>query len=174
MLRSGLIIEVSAAEDAVGCWRRQFDPQALLGVPPHVTVLYPFAPPDRIDDVLVSKLESLLSPIHPFDFQLVGTNWFGDHDVLWLAPEPAESIRHLTKTLAVAFPEYPPYGGEFDGTTPHLTVAPQGTPEELHRAEHDIQPHLPIPVAARAVTLMVERPDNRWQQREIFQLAGRS
>ncbi len=139
-----------------------------------MTVLYPFAPPDRIDGVLVSKLRSLLSRIDPFDFQLVGTAWFGDHKVLWLAPEPAESFRHLTKTLAGAFPEYPPYGGEFDGSTPHLTIGIQGTPEELRRAEHDLQPHLPIRVTARDVTLMVERPDNRWQRSENFQLTGRS
>ena len=43
VLRSGLIIEVPEAETAVAAWRERLDPQAVLGVPAHITVLFPFA-----------------------------------------------------------------------------------------------------------------------------------
>ena len=50
MLRTGLIVEVPDAELVVAHWREQLDPHAMLGVPAHVTVLFPFAAPDRIDE----------------------------------------------------------------------------------------------------------------------------
>lgn len=66
MTRSGLIIEVPAAEAAVGDWRRRLDPQALLGAPPHVTVLFPFMPRDEIDAATLEKLRRLLTEVPPF------------------------------------------------------------------------------------------------------------
>ena len=172
MARSGLIIEVATAEEAVGAWRRRFDPQARLGVPPHVTVLYPFVPPDQIDAPTLEKLQTLLTVIPPFQFELVRTGWFGDRATLWLAPEPAEPFVHITKTLAAAFPEYPPYGGQFDGTIPHLTVGPEGAADELLQAEQELQGRLQIRAVANAVTLMTELPTGRWERRSVFELAG--
>lgn len=174
MLRSGLIIEVATAEDAVGVWRRRFDPQALLGVPPHVTVLYPFIPPDQIDAPALARLQTLLTAVPSFEFEVVRTGWFGDHATLWLAPEPAEPFVHITKALVAAFPEYPPYGGQFDGTVPHLTVGPGGAADELLRAERDLQGRLPIRAVANTVTLMTELPAGRWERRCVFELAGGS
>lgn len=172
MVRSGLIIEVATAEDAVGVWRRRFDPQALLGVPPHVTVLYPFIPPDQLDAPALARLQTLLTAIPSFEFELVRTGWFGDHATLWLAPEPAGPFVHITKTLVAAFPEYPPYGGQFDGTVPHLTVGPGGAADELLRAERELQGRLRIRAVANAVTLMTELPAGRWERRCVFELAG--
>ena len=37
-------------EQAVGPFRARYDRAAAWGVPAHVTVLYPFLPPSRIDD----------------------------------------------------------------------------------------------------------------------------
>ncbi len=173
VLRSGLIIEVSAAEPATGEWRRQLDPQAVLGVPPHLTVLYPFVAPDQIDATTITAVERALAPVRSFDFELARIDWFGDRSVLWLAPDPVEPFQQITAALAQAFPEYPPYGGEFDGLTPHLTVATRGTSSELRRAEDELRQTLPIRAAADAVTLMVELPDRRWQRRQVFALTGR-
>jgi 2'-5' RNA ligase len=169
-----LIIEVASAEEAVGGWRRRFDPQALLGVPPHVTVLYPFVPPDQINPQTLEELENLLAAIPPFEFTLVRTDWFGDRAVLWLAPEPPEPFIDITRTLTAAFPEHPPYGGQFDGTVPHLTVGPGGPSGELRQAERELQVHLPIRAVAEAVTLMEERPTGRWERKGIFKLMGPS
>lgn len=173
VLRSGLIIEVSAAEPATGEWRRQLDPQAVLGVPPHLTVLYPFVAPDQIDATTITAVERALAPVRSFDFELARIDWFGDRSVLWLAPDPVEPFQQITAALAQAFPEYPPYGGEFDGLTPHLTVATRGTSSELRRAEDELRRCLPIQATADAVTLMVELPDRRWQRRQVFALTGR-
>ena len=171
MLRSGLIVEVAAAGPATGSWRRQLDPQALLGVPPHVTVLYPFVPPDQLDTAILAELQALFSTIPPFDFELTQIGWFGDQNVLWLAPEPVEPFQHITTTLVAAFPDYPPYGGQFDGLTPHLTVGTQGTSSQFRRAEDELRQRLPIHAIADTVTLMTELPGGRWERNYVFALA---
>ena len=61
MLRTGLIVEVPDAEHVVAHWREQLDPHAMLGVPAHVTVLFPFAAPDRIDKGILTALRQVLS-----------------------------------------------------------------------------------------------------------------
>jgi hypothetical protein len=58
-LRTGLIVEVPGAEHAVAHWRKQLNPQATLGVPAHVTVLFPFAAPDCIDEGTLTALHQM-------------------------------------------------------------------------------------------------------------------
>src|SRR6185312_14804244 len=47
--RTALIVAVPEAETAVGALRREHDSSAALGVPAHVTILFPFLPPERVD-----------------------------------------------------------------------------------------------------------------------------
>ena len=170
MLRSGLIVEVPEAETAVAAWRERLDPQAALGVPAHITVLFPFAAPDRLDASLIATLSRLIAIAVSFEFHLTRTAWFGD-TTLWLAPEPAAPFKHLTELLSGAFPAYPPYAGQFAEVVPHLTVGDHGARQQFFDAERDLQQHLPISGAARAVSLMVERYDRRWERLTAFPLA---
>jgi 2'-5' RNA ligase len=172
MLRTGLIVEVPAAEHAVADWREQLDPQATLGVPAHVTVLFPFVAPDRIDEAILTALRKILTAVEPFEFRLAQTGWF-EQSVLWLGPEPAAPFRHLTEILMAAFPDYPPYAGQFAEIVPHLTVGDHGTAQELAAAACDVQRHLPIQNRAQAVTLMAEQPDGRWHRRASLALGQR-
>ena len=127
MLRTGLIVEVPDAEQVVAHWRKQLDPQAMLGVPAHVTVLFPFAAPARIDQVILTALRQVLSAVEPFKFRLPRTGWFGE-SVLWLAPEPGAPFRHLTEILTAAFPDYPPFGGQFAAELGLVDAGPAGAP----------------------------------------------
>lgn len=171
MLRSALIVEVPGAELAVARWRAQFDPQASLGVPAHVTVLFPFAAPDSINEPTLATLRNLLLTAAAFKFQLARSAWFDDR-VLWLAPEPAEPFQRLTRLVAEAFPGYPPYGGQYTEVVPHLTVADHGTPDQLRTSESAVRGHLPIVSTADAVSLMVEHSDGRWERHTTFPLAA--
>jgi 2'-5' RNA ligase len=172
MLRSGLIVTVPQAEPAVSAWRSQLDPMAALGVPAHLTVLFPFVPPAGIDEATRTTLRELLSSVTAFDFSLVATRWFAD-TVLWLAPDPEAPFRALTQAVADAFPAYPPYGGQFPDPVPHLTIADRGPPEAMHAAEQQLQPALPIRSTARSVTLLTELPTGRWDQTATFFLRPR-
>ena len=63
---SGLIVIVPEAEDLVGRFRIQFDSSAAVGVPAHVTVLYPFKPPHELTADVFQALEKLFSPLPAF------------------------------------------------------------------------------------------------------------
>ena len=172
MLRSGLIVTVPEAEPAVSAWRSQLDPRAALGVPAHLTVLFPFVPPAGIDEATRTTLRELLSSVTTFDFSLVATRWFAD-TVVWLAPDPDAPFRVLTQAVADAFPAYPPYGGQFPDPVPHLTIADRGPPEAMHAAEQQLQRALPIRSIAGSVTLLTELPTGRWDQTATFFLRPR-
>lgn len=99
-----------ALEPVVGRHREHLDVAAGWGVPAHVTVLYPFAPPDAVDEALLGKLAAAIGTVPQFRCTFAATDWFG-HDVLWLRPGPVEPFRALTKAVLSAFPQYLPYGG---------------------------------------------------------------
>jgi 2'-5' RNA ligase len=98
--------------------------QALLpadrGLPAHVTLLYPFVPVEAIDVALRRRIDAALVPHRGFSFRLSGPgSWPG---TLYVAVDSEEPFRAIQADLALAFPEYPIFGGEFD-FVPHVTVA---------------------------------------------------
>lgn len=173
-LRSALVIEVPEASSTVDGWReRTSSAKPSAGVPAHVTILFPFVPASEIDPGLLASLGALFAAYPIFGFELRETRRFPG--VLYLAPEPAEGFLELIAAAAAAYPDFPPYGGEFDTIVPHLTAA-EGEAAVLDRAAADIEPTLPIPAVAREVTLLeeVEPALARWRSRARLPLGRRN
>lgn len=169
-LRSALVVAVPQAATAVGQWlERTATAKPSNGVPPHVTILYPFAPAAEIDDTLLGDLRSLFSRFTAFDVELRDAHRFPG--VLFVAPEPAARFVSLTETVVDSYPEFPPYGGVFESIVPHLTAA-EGDPHVLNRAEAEIRPWLPITAHVHDVQLLeeVEPEMARWRTRARFEL----
>lgn len=152
-----MVVPVPAAEPVVSRHRQAFDVAAGWGVPAHVTVVYPFAPPAAIDSTTMDRLRSALASVPRFRATCATTGWFGD-DVLWLAPEPAEMFQALTDAVTRAFPEYPPYEGVFDEVVPHLTVGHTATTDQLVEIERHVLPQLPIHLEVTAAELWCGSP----------------
>lgn len=150
---SAVVVAVPAAEPAVSGWRERLDRAATWGVPAHVTVLYPFAPPSAIDEHVHRALAEAVASVSLFRAQWRRTAWFGD-DVLWLAPEPESSFRALTAAVWRAFPDYPPYEGQFDDVVPHLTLGHDAPLDDLRAAERDVGTRLPIFMDVTTVQLI--------------------
>jgi 2'-5' RNA ligase len=140
---SAVVVVVPELEPVVGAHRARLDWSAAWGVPAHVTVLYPFVPPDRVDATVVERLADAVAGTGAFDAGFTRTCWFGE-DVVWVAPEPADRFRALTEAVAAAFPEHPPYEGRFADVVPHLTVGDQGTVAERRAAEEEVRRGLPV------------------------------
>ena len=87
--RTALIIPVPEAEPAVGALRAGHDSSAALGVPAHVTILFPFLPPDKVDE---DALRDLFARFAAFDFALDRVERFDDGRV-WLHPDPIGALR---------------------------------------------------------------------------------
>lgn len=167
---SSIMVLVPAAEPVVGPWRDRYDPRAPIGVPAHVTLLYPFLPPDRIDDAVVAELQVLLRTFEPFAFGLVAAGRFPG--VLYLAPDPAEPFVAMSDAIAARWPEAPPYGGKFSSNVPHLTVAHLDDSERLDELERVIAPSLPIETAATSAWLLVQDDAGSWWVRSRLALGG--
>jgi 2'-5' RNA ligase len=160
-LLSGLIIEVPEAEPAVGELRMRLDPVAALGVPAHVTALFPFVDPASIDADVLNRVAEVARASRPFDYRFSRTGWFGD-DVLYLAPDDPAPFRDLTIRLAEAFPAWPPYGGQFAEVVPHLTIGDKAGRDVLLDAERSARAYGPVAGRAERLTLMAQLPDGRW------------
>jgi 2'-5' RNA ligase len=170
VLHSGLIIEVPEVEPAVGALRSRLDGNARLGIPAHVTVLFPFMPPADIDDAVLRRLAGIFAAVPAFEHALVRTSWF-DEDVLWLAPRDDAPFRQLTELVQREFPDYLPFGGQYEGVTPHLTIAHQSPLEQMRVAERLVREQLPISCIATAVSLMVQRDaSGTWTRAASFAL----
>ena len=165
------MVVVAEAEPAVAHLRSQLDPVARLGVPAHVTVLFPFIPASEIRDEVTVRLAALFRTVPAFQHNFARTAWFGD-DVLWLASDAAPLCRSLTQLVWAAFPAYPPFEARFDDVVQHLTVADRGPLDDMRAAEDTVQQHLPISAMTRAVTLVVEQPSGRWDAAKSFPLIG--
>jgi 2'-5' RNA ligase len=170
---TAVLIPVPEAEDVVREIRTALDPAAARGIPAHVTLLYPFVPPDRLTDDVLERVAEVIGGVPPFEAELTEPGWFGD-SVLWLRPEPADRFAEITSALWRAFPEHPPYAGAFTSSVPHLTVGQDVSRELMQSAATDVVPRLPIPFAVEHAVLMTGDPDDDvWQVRAEFPLGAR-
>lgn len=79
-------------------------------MPAHLTLLYPFVPPAKMDRATLSRLEAASTGLRSFDAEFDDFGWFADQ-VLWLAPSRPEPFENLISRLTDALPEFPPCGG---------------------------------------------------------------
>ena len=158
-MRSAVVVVVPEAAPIVDELRLRHTHDAPLGMPAHVTVLFPFVPTARLDEA-----EEALGPLlreHPaFDATFAQTARFPG--VLYLAPDPAERFSTLTHAVAAAWPEHPPYEGAHDTVIPHLTVGESDDDAVLDALAAEVEPQLPVRARVDAVSLFAEDVDGRW------------
>ena len=168
---SALIVPVPEAETLVCAWREQYDDSARTGVPAHITLLYPFLPPEEIAPADLEQLTALFASAGPTPFRLVAARRF-PRGVLYLAPEPDGFLRDLTERIWALYPRRPPYGGAFEHVVPHLTVAQAADQSLLDEVEAAVAPGLPIAAQATEAWLMLQGDDDRWRAGHRFPLGG--
>ena len=169
MRQSAVLVHVPEAEPVVGDWRLKHTYDAPLGIPPHVTLLFPFVPADELDVAVDERLARLVGAAEPFDVTFARTARFPD--VLYLQPEPSEPFSALTQAITAEWPEHPPYEGAHDVVIPHLTVA-EGEDEELfERIKADVVAGLPLATHVDEAQLYVEDAAGRWHEHSRLPLA---
>ena len=166
---SALLVALPEAEAAVGRFRAALDSSAALGVPAHVTVLYPFMPPGLITDEVMAELRRAFTTVPAFDVTLGSVGWF-DNSVVYVHPSPAAPFRRLTSLVVERWPEWPPYGGRFGEPTPHLTIGDHGDPDDLRRAGEAVDAQLPI--AAHVAEVQLYRRAQSWTWCASFPLGS--
>ena len=173
-IESALIIAVPEAEPLVKIFRDRFDPSAAVGVPAHITVLYPFRPPHEITAAVLAELREFFAQFSAFEFMLTELRRFPQ--VLYLAPSPDERFQALMRAVFAHYPETPPYGGAFSEVVPHLTVADVDEADQLDDIEREFLnlngAQLPLSAKASAV-LLIDNATGRWEVRQAFELLER-
>lgn len=172
---AALIIPVPEAEPLVGGFRSRYDLSAASGFPAHITINYPFRPRFSRPEEAHQRLTDLLLPWSPFAFSLAEIRTFPD--VLYLAPHPVQPFLDLISSVATAFPDSPPYGGHFQGTVPHLTVAQPVDPATLGSLLAEFkavaESMLPLACSARDI-LLIDNVRGGWATHAIYSLKAPS
>jgi hypothetical protein len=103
-----------------------------------------------------------------FAFQLRAIGHFPA--AAYLKPEPAAAF--IALSLARAFPQFPPYGGEFENIVPHLTVVKGNlamAAQCLDNLAARLATHGPISSTCATVTL-IENSSGHWKSLREFAL----
>jgi len=153
-LRTALIVPVGGLPEVIDRWRERtcvFKPSA--GVPPHITLVFPFVCAWQVTDSFISGLSDLFRECACFAFDLAELRRFPA--TLYLAPEPSEPFAALSEVLADHYPECEPHVHAFGKVVPHLTVA-EGSAEIMDAAENEITPLLPMRASCESAALLVE------------------
>lgn len=163
---SAIDIHLESLDELVAPWRQATVEVANKGVPPHITLLYPWrvAPLSEED---TREVQKVLEQCHSFEIQLAKVSHFGKR-VIYLAldDESEKAVKHLMQVLFLAFPETPPYGGAFSDPTPHLTIAKANDDkhfeELMEEISHVVTLKLPIKYQVSGVSMIEETDDGYW------------
>jgi len=121
---SVLLVPVPGLEPFVRARWEHYDPSWVSDDPAfvhaHVTLLAPFLSPP-LPGAARRTLQRALDGHHAFDFDLRRVATF-PNGIVHAVPEPDAPFRRLTADLVAAFPQCPPYAGEFPDPVPHLTL----------------------------------------------------
>jgi 2'-5' RNA ligase len=172
--RTALVVLVPEAERLVGAFRTRHhaDPVA-RGIPPHVTVLFPFVPAAEFGREPVAAVRALACAATAFEARLTRVATFDGH--VWLEPAPRDRFVGLIREAGAAFPSFPPYGGVHARPVPHLTVGQASASTELSvieaAARHELGSGLPLAFRVDALTILEELADGSWRSARRFPLA---
>ena len=166
---SALLIPIPEVEPIVGPLRLQHDAAARLGVPAHITLLYPFRPADVVTDE-IATLREVCAAMPSFSFSFTEVRRFPA--TVYLHPDKFKTFAQMTETFVKLWPDCRPYGGAFTDIVPHLTVADKVDIHTLGEVESALRPQLPIKCLAREVLLMTCDETGMWSTMVRCPLSG--
>jgi 2'-5' RNA ligase len=168
---SAVVVPVPEAEPRVGALRAALDPSAAVGMPAHVTIMFPFVPPARLDDDVLAGLGEVFAAAPEFEVEFSKVAWFAD--VVWWAPVPAAPFVALTHAVSARFGLKPYDGAHGDGVTPHLTIGHGAPIERMRAAEAEVAAGPPVRAAVRSARLMTgSRAPASWTTLAELPLGG--
>src|ERR687885_276936 len=102
MAETAVAVIVPDAEALVGRWRRELTGDAAEGMPPHVTLLYPFVPTEALTPEDVAAAAGVVAAFPPFELVLTECRiWDNARGTLYLHPEPAEPFVDMTEAFVL-------------------------------------------------------------------------
>ncbi|MFL5707523.1 MAG: 2'-5' RNA ligase family protein [Chloroflexota bacterium] len=168
--RSAVVVRVSVPA-RLDQLRGRWDPAAAVGVPGHVTILYPFVSPADLDGRVRTALAEVAATNAPFDVRFDRVGRFPT--VVYLVPDPPEPFIRLTEAVQERFPDLLPYEGAFDEVIPHLTIA-DSDEAPLDVVATEATAALPVVFRVSRLDVLVQGADGRWRSRWRLPFGNRS
>lgn len=168
---TGLVIPVPAAETLLTSVAERHPDAARGGVPAHVTVLFPFLHPDKIDDGVLHTLQELFDRHQPMPVRF--TECRRREEFVYLHPEPVDGLRRLTDEARQHWPDVIPYEGAYSEVEPHLTISIRTTEDTAARIHHESGQNLPISTELREGWLISSRGE-QWIVQERLPFGGQT
>jgi 2'-5' RNA ligase len=122
MTTTALLVPVPRLTPLIEPWARRHDPAFAAGAPTHVTIQYPFLPPEEFTASAMSRLTEVAASVPATHVEFTEVGMFPDGEVLHLLPRPDDVFRTLGRRLREHWPDLLPYGGRVPDPTPHVTV----------------------------------------------------
>lgn len=136
--------------------RETHDAESFNRVPAHITLLYPFVPPDQVEEA--EKVLARICKKQP-TFTLTLDRYGQFENALFLEPSQPEKLIELFTKISEAFPDYPPYEGEHSkGFHPHLTLAKIDKPIQAKKIKLPTEPEFSFEV--KQVHIYLGAPDD--------------
>jgi 2'-5' RNA ligase len=170
MAETAILVPIPEAAALVDPHRLRLTRAGADGIPPHITLLYPFTDSSLLTNARRREAARIVGSVREFDVSLASSRLFDvDPPILYLAPEPAAPFASLTRALVAAFPEHQPYDGRYPELVPHLTVAIADA-ELLAPIEPELDKGLPIEARVTEAWLMQRSADDRWRLLQRLEL----
>jgi 2'-5' RNA ligase len=161
-MQTAIVIPVVEAERIVGHERLLYDPTCVSGMPAHITLVTPFAPPP-IASGMVAEIRQIVRAFPPTELRFRHVGRFPN--TVYLKPEPGEFVVRLTQAIVSRWPKWMPYGGGHADIIPHLTVADrienEGLLDEIAAL---VVKRLPVEARVHEAWLMEQGPDEKWRR----------
>ena len=165
--RTAITILLDRAAPEIAAARYELDPRAWGRIELHVTLLYPFVLRRDVSPAVLAELESFFADRPRPEFALAQVGVF-EGTFAYAAPEPDDGLAVMMRALWSAYPDTPPYGGEFTEPVPHATIAPLAE-ADLETVRARVEPLLPIDCSPDHASLLEEFEPDCW--RELHPLA---
>jgi 2'-5' RNA ligase len=159
--QSAVIVRTSLPVGLEGLGRESVT-DAAVGVPAHLTLLYPFVDPSELTLAIRRRLGRVARRHASFAYTLLGIAVWPD--TVYVAVEPTAPFQRLQRDCQAAFPAYPIYGR--DATfrfVPHVTVAEGSAVPDPAVAAHPGWRALPRAREATAIEVIASGMDGRWR-----------
>jgi 2'-5' RNA ligase len=161
-LRSAVVIALDEALPVLAAARRRLSPAEVeREIPLHLTLLFPFAPRDELDEV-VPVLAAVAAGHPAFELRLTAIGEFPG--VVYAEPEPSAELGALMRAIWAAFPRWPPYGGTYDDPHPHVTLVTPADDRERDLALVALRREVTLPMSTtvEVISVLEEREPDRW------------
>jgi len=144
-------------------------------IPLSLTLIYPFAPSDELDDDYLKMARDFFASRHPLSFDIARVAQWPDGGAVYGVPEPEGQLRATMRALWELFPEFPPYRRPGSDPPPHASLTLDGGdhPETLkERVELRLHGLLPAHFEMGEASLMEEYEPDRMRVTHTFPFGG--